>query len=232
MSTANHRFFTMVSLAACALIVAGFGSTYGGRVLSGASVPTVIHLHAAVFGTWIAVFIAQSLLVAVGRVAVHRRLGVAGAFLAVLMLVLGVAAAVSAGRQGHRGIPGGEFPTPAGFVLFSVLAVLSFFALTAMALWFRSDPQVHKRLMLLALVGPLLPPGLTRVPWLRSHLEVTSAVWLLFVIAGPCFDLVTRRTIHKAWWWGAPCVAVTFPPLSTWLAATRPGLALSELLLG
>lgn len=222
----------MVSLAACALIVTGFGSTYGSRLLAGASVPTVIHLHAAVFGAWIALFVAQALLVASARVTVHRRLGLVGAPLTVLMVVLGVAAAISAGRQGHRGIPGGEFPSPAGFVFFSLLAVLSFFTLTGIALWFRSDPQVHKRLMLLALVGPLLPPGLTRVPWLSGHLDVASGVWLLFVIAGPCFDLVTRRTLHWAWWWGAPCVAVTFPPLSTWLAATEPGLALAERLLG
>ena len=71
MSTANHRFFTMVSLAACALIVTGFASTYGSRVLAGASVPTVIHVHAAAFGVWIVVFIVQLLLVVVGCVAVH-----------------------------------------------------------------------------------------------------------------------------------------------------------------
>lgn len=46
--------------------------------LSGGPVTLLVHLHAALFSTWVLLFIAQTTLVAQGRIAVHWRLGVAG----------------------------------------------------------------------------------------------------------------------------------------------------------
>jgi hypothetical protein len=217
----DHRFFTVMSLVVSAVIVVGFGATYGARLRAGpGAVPTVIHLHAAAFTAWLALFVAQAVLAARGRLCAHRRLGFAGLLLAVVMLVLGVAAALSAGRLGHRGLEGAEFRTPAGFTLFSLLAVLAFFTLALAALWLRDSPQAHKRLMLLALTGALLPPGLSRVPGLSSRVEWLAALSVAFLLAGPLYDLLTRRRLHPAYLWGAPPIVLTLPPLVARLAET------------
>lgn len=229
----EHRFFTVMSIAVSGVILAGFTSSYGARLRADPhAVPTVIHVHAAVFFAWLLVFVAQTLLAARGKLSAHRRLGAAGAVLAAVMLLVGAAAAISAARAGHRGLVGAEFPTPEGFMLFSFAAVLAFFTLTAAALWLRASPQAHKRLMLLALSGALLPPGLSRLPWVNSHLDAGTALWSLFVLAGPVFDLVTLRRVHPAWLWGAIPLATTFPPLSAWLAQTHVGLAIAQLFVG
>lgn len=52
------------------------------------TLPPIIHLHAAVFTSWLVVLVIQTTLVLRGRTAVHRRLGVAGVVLAALMLVV------------------------------------------------------------------------------------------------------------------------------------------------
>src|SRR4051812_7090638 len=82
----DHRFFSVMSIVAAVTILAGFSSTYVPKVLTGAQgVPIIIHVHAAVFTTWLIVFVLQTTLVLRGRIAVHRRLGIASVVLAALM---------------------------------------------------------------------------------------------------------------------------------------------------
>ncbi|MBL8913611.1 MAG: hypothetical protein JNM17_23120 [Archangium sp.] len=228
----DHRFFTVMSLVASVIIVAGFGGTYGARLAAGHTVPVVIHLHALAFSAWLVLFVTQAVLAARGRLALHRRLGWLATALAGTMLVLGVAAAVSAGRHGHRGLAGAEFESAGAFTLFSVLAVLAFFTLTAAALWFRAYPQAHKRLMLMSLLGALLPPGLSRLLSLMQCLEWLGGVATLFLLVGPAWDLATRQRIHVAYVWAAFPIAATFPPFVSWLAQTRWWLGVASEVLG
>ncbi len=55
-------------------------------------------MHGAVFTAWLALFIAQTQLVAARRLDLHMRLGVAGIALAVLTVAAGLAAAFVAPR--------------------------------------------------------------------------------------------------------------------------------------
>ncbi len=72
-----------MSIVLCLTVFIGFGSTYylrffdGGptATLSGGPFTTLVHVHAALFSTWVLGFIVQMGLVARRRVAVHRRLG-------------------------------------------------------------------------------------------------------------------------------------------------------------
>jgi hypothetical protein len=59
------------------LAVIGFGPAYSGS-LSAGTLPPFLHVHAAVFLSWIVLLILQASLVARGRVATHRRLGALG----------------------------------------------------------------------------------------------------------------------------------------------------------
>ena len=50
----------------------------------------IVRVHAVIFSLWIVLLIVQTSLTTAGRVRVHRRLGIAGFILALLMLVVGV----------------------------------------------------------------------------------------------------------------------------------------------
>jgi ABC-type nitrate/sulfonate/bicarbonate transport system substrate-binding protein len=61
-------------------------------------VPLVI-VHGLVFSSWIVLLVAQTSLVAGGRLDLHRRLGLAGMAIAALMIVIGPMTAVAAARR-------------------------------------------------------------------------------------------------------------------------------------
>ncbi len=70
---ADRRFYAAVSVVASAVIVTGFASTYGPKVVTGSRpVPTIVHIHAGVFACWLVLFVAQTLLVLRGRIRASR----------------------------------------------------------------------------------------------------------------------------------------------------------------
>jgi hypothetical protein len=218
---ADRRFYATMSVVAAAVIVTGFATTYGPKVLSGtAPVPAVIHLHAALFSCWLVLFIAQTLLVVRGHVQAHMRLGTAGMLLAGLMLATGLAAAVHSARAGHRGIPGVEFPTPEGFLLLNVASICCFTALVAAGWWWRARPQAHQRLMLAATMAGLMPPGISRLPGVAGHDAAIAGLAIAFLLVGPAWDLATRRRVHPAW--SALLLAILIvPPVVLRLSGTE-----------
>ena len=193
------RFYAWVALALCGFVVIGFARTYYLRSLS--SLPPLgglLHLHGVVFTAWLAVFIAQTRLVAAGRVDLHRRLGLASIALAVLVIVLGVATAVDAGirtpirRSGLTGAQGTLVP---------LTSIALFTVFVSAALWFRRRAALHKRLMVLASII-IVAPALARISrWPifggedSPFIRVVLLALLLAVIA---HDLVRERRVHKA----------------------------------
>jgi hypothetical protein len=72
----TKRVFVPLALLAVVIAAIGFWPTYFGPLLKGTlHTQLVIHVHAAVFVTWLGLFIAQAALAATGRVALHMRLG-------------------------------------------------------------------------------------------------------------------------------------------------------------
>jgi hypothetical protein len=229
---ADRRFYSTMSVVAVLVIVAGFASTYGPKVLSGsAQVPPVIHLHAALFACWLALFVTQTVLVVRGHIQVHVRLGAAGVALAGLMLASGLTAAIDSARAGHKGIPGVEFPTREGFLLLNVTSVCVFSALVAAGWWWRRRPQAHKRLMLAATVAGLMPPGISRLPGVAGHDGAIAGIAVAFLLVGPVYDLATRRRIHPAW--AALLLAIPIvPPVVLQLSGTEAWRAVAAWLMG
>lgn len=229
---ADHRFYATMSVVAVAVIGAGFANTYAPKVITGAPpVPAMVHAHAAVFASWLAVFVAQTVLVMRGRVASHMRLGVLGLALAGLMLAVGVATAVTAARLGHRGIPGVEFPTRQGFLLLNVASVVVFTSLVAAGWRYRRRPQTHKRLMLAATVAGLMPPGISRLPFVSGHAALIAALVIAFLLVGPAYDLVTRRRIHPAYA-GLLLAILIVPPVVLAISSTGAWLSLAAWMTG
>ncbi len=217
---ADHRFYSAMAIVSSLTIVAGFFNTYGPKVMTGEpALPSIIHVHALVFTSWLIVFVAQTTLVLGGRTDIHRRLGAASMVLAAAMLVVGVSTSITAARLGHRGIPGVEFSDVEGFLFLNIAAISVFAVLIAAAWYFRRNAPVHKRLMLMSVTGALIGPGVSRLPFFSGKTPAIGMLVLAFLFAGPIYDLVTRRRIHPAYIWAVLLSFLTVPPVVAQLSA-------------
>src|SRR5882672_9825593 len=143
------------------IVLAGFARTYylkgffGNPPLPG----RLVQVHGLVMTSWVVLFIAQVSLVARRRIRTHQRLGVLGAVLAGVIVVVGVATAIAAAARGAS--PG---PPALQFLVIPLGDMLVFAILVGGCLYVRrSRLDIHKRLMLLAAVN-LLPAAIVRIP--------------------------------------------------------------------
>jgi hypothetical protein len=173
-------------------VYAGFARTYFLAGLFRAPLPNwLIHLHGAVFTLWIVFFASQIGLVTSRRVGLHRRVGLLGFGLAVLMIVLGVLAA-SDRLARHVGEPDKSTAEDIrAFYAVPMGDMLMFATFVALGYHHRCDPAAHKRLMLFATFA-LLDAAFDR--W--SVFDPYS----LPVVDLICFAPLVLLTIAYDWW--------------------------------
>ena len=166
--------------------------------------PLAVHLHAAVMASWVALLAVQATLALTGRMDLHRRWGLAS--LVVAPLVLTVLIAVTIVRQNDAfGTPGGPIVNNILFLQIRSIVLFPTFFIWAL-LTRRTDPQMHKRMMLLATMM-LLDAAIARMTWLPfntfplSYLAV-HVYLLLLLVPALLYDLIRQRRIHRAWVWG------------------------------
>jgi hypothetical protein len=195
----DRQFYTGMAIAAAVVVFVGFAPTYFLRA-SPTPLPTYLQVHGFFFTTWIALFIAQTSLVAARRTAVHRRLGWATAALAVVMVALGTTAGIWSMR---RQVDAGFAQQAQAFLTTPLFSMVAFAMLVGAAIRFRRDPQMHKRLMLLATIS-ILDAAVARLPF--EYLRASSWNYLpttdVFLAAAILYDVVSRRTVHQAYIWG------------------------------
>jgi hypothetical protein len=97
-------------MAICALVVAGFWPSYFSKLFSAQSQPLTVLVHGALMTAWVALFIVQVSLVTMGRVDLHRRLGVLGFALLALILIVAVPTTIVATKLGGHHMPGPALP--------------------------------------------------------------------------------------------------------------------------
>ena len=212
--------------------MSGFANSYAPKVWRGdATLLPIVHLHAALFTMWLVVFVLQNMLVLAGRTDVHRRLGPWAVGLAGPMLIVGTLTAGAVTRRGDRGIPGVEFADPGGFLLLNVAAVTIFFVLAIAGWYWRRNSQVHKRLMLMAVTGALVGPGASRLPFASGRPGVIAPIVIGFMLAGPAYDLVTRRRVHPVYLWSLALAVLGLPPVVALFAATPAWHAIADRML-
>jgi len=188
-------------------VLVGFARTYYLKPFRGAPpLPLLIHLHAAIFTTWLLLFLTQTTLVASGRVNIHRRLGVAGAALAAAMVVFGFLTAIAGARHGLTIGP----LDPLGSLIVPVVDIGRFAVLVSAGLLCRRDAEWHRRLMLLAMVA-LTDPAIGRFPLVGSSIGFEMALMTLFVLAGPVNDWLVRGRVHPAYIWGGLLIMAGLP---------------------
>jgi hypothetical protein len=199
---ANDRaFYTGIAVAVALTVLVGFSRTYFLRpYFQTESLDAAFHVHGLVFSAWIALFVAQTSLVAAGRTAVHRKLGWAGACLAALMVVVALNAAV---HGAHRDIAAGYATESLRFFATPVLAMAMFASLVALAVAARGRPETHKRLMLLATLS-LLDAAVARlpIPGIGDAPFAQYAIADAFIAAAMVYDFVSRRSVSPVYVWG------------------------------
>ena len=217
----DRRFFIGMALAAFTVVLLGFGSSYyfwpltkathfpAGQPIS-RSVPAIVHLHAALFSGWIVLFVAQVGLVAAGRVATHRRLGLAGAAALPLLLVTGLATAIRGAQDGWNPARG-AYPDALAFMFVGIADLAVFGTLAAAGLALRRRPGLHKRLLLLATIGGLMWPAITRLPVVAGRFPLMFGLLAALVLAPAARDLWTAA--RERWLTLAVALAIlaTFP---------------------
>lgn len=214
--SAARRFYLVMSLLMAAVIVGGFSSTVPGDFMARPALPLLLHVHGAVFTLWVILLVVQPALVARGSVALHRKVGWAGAVLAAAMLVMGIAATLYSVR--YHFVP--SFFPPRIFLVMNIIGILVFAGLVAGGIVLRRRAEWHRRLMLCATVS-ILGPGLGRLLPMDAFGAAAPLVMFgaiaLFALAGPVMDLVTRRRIHPAYYWGVTAILLSMaiiPPIA------------------
>ena len=222
----RHRverwFYINVALFMILLNVIGFAPALlepSGRKVALPLTPLVA-AHGIVSIAFLLLFLAQTTLVATGRRDIHRRLGIAGGLLALAFVVLGCLTVIENARRGFDLSGDLSFfpPPPPGVSLESAImsplpGPLAFGILVGAALYWRHRPDVHKRLMLLAVISLIGTPIVHIVghwpalqPWLFIIGIVSSAAALS---VSAVYDWAVRRRIHPVSIW-VPLVVFVF----------------------
>jgi hypothetical protein len=196
---AERGFFIGMALAMILTVLVGFAPSYYLMRPDAAPLTPLLHVHAAAATTWMLLFLVQTGLIATHRVAVHRRLGMAGAAVATAMTIF--TAAVSIVSRGF---------TPK--LTFAAGAVLMFGIYVTAGFLMRRQSEAHKRLMLLATIA-LLPPAIARIdlPFMPHGSFGPNFVGLFFLLPAFAYDLTTRGRVHPALLWGGLFMVAMLP---------------------
>ena len=199
----------------------------------------VVHVHAFVMGAWILLLLAQTSLVASDNRALHRKLGMVGMVLMPAMVITGFVLVPSIYRViwslDPAVVPAEviavQKETFTNISLAQIRIGILFPVFVALALSMRkSDPENHKRLMILATVMPI-PAALDRILWLPNTMPdspiAPDLYTLLLILPMFAYDILRNKKIPKAYkyWfagWFPTSIIINVMWSSPWWLATAP----------
>ena len=217
----RNRFFVWIALTMLVAVALGFGPSFYLRPFSERpALPLHVVLHGVVLTTWYLLLLAQVLLVDRGRTDLHRKLGVAGVLLA--------AAVFATGIQVHLALPGRVPPEQLAqvvdFTIMGMGGLLAFPVLITLAVAWRRQPAVHKRLVFWAFVltiGPAFAPSRPLGAFLDGLVAPALPFFpsdLLWFGALLAYDWRTLRRIHPVTWIGFLTLSIYLIFGLAWLA--------------
>jgi hypothetical protein len=161
-------FFFWMTVAMSFFVFGGFGMTYLVPMTRGTfpPAPPIVHLHGAIFFSWMLLLVVQAGLVGAGNVRLHRSLGTFGIAHAAVMIYTGILLQLIASG---RGLGSGNPPGTDGLYL-GIAAFIGFILMFTLAMRTTRRPDVHKRMMLFAML-PVLPPGVNRFWYVSLGLD-------------------------------------------------------------
>ena len=200
----SRYFYFSMSLVMAGLVVWGFSHTVDQNLLHAKPArPMLLWMHGAAFSTWMVFFIAQSALVRVRKVSIHRTLGWFGAALAALMVGLGFTVTVFMTRFDAIVLHQKDV---ASFIGVGFWDMAAFGTLIALAILWRTKPDYHRRLIFIA-TCELMDAGIGRFDFWFNHSIFYVGVDLL-IVAGMMRDLVVDGRIHKVYLYALPVMMV------------------------
>ena len=191
--------------------------------------PPVLHVHAALMGSWLLLLLTQTTMMARGKRSFHMQLGVAGMILAPAMVATGFVLVPTMVQYNWALIP----VTPSdllpwgvertqkflsSLVAAQISAGVLFAVFVAWAMLVRrTDSGMHKRLLILATAIPL-PAAIDRIAWLPTSYPESPLSPLgspiLWIMPMFLWDLARLRRVHRAYvaWFAIylPCAAVVY----------------------
>jgi hypothetical protein len=205
---AERPLYSAAALVAALVVLAGFAPSYYLKSVFGAAdLSTLKHVHGVVMTSWFVLFFVQARLAATGRIAIHRQLGLAGIFLAVLVVAIGTTLGIAAAKAGVTPVPG---VSPLAFLVLPIGEMVAFAVLFTAAISLRKRTDYHKRLMLLASLA-MLAPAFARLPTQALGLSgppVFFAMTDLTIIGCIAYDTVRNRRLHPAFAGGLAFIVV------------------------
>jgi hypothetical protein len=205
----DDRFFSGMLIFIFGTVFLGFAHSYFLAGLIHTTQPSpIIHIHAVVFSAWVLLLIAQTTMVSIGKIGWHMKLGILGAGLACLVVILGVMAIADSTRR-HFTPPGLD----AGTFLAVDLAEMAIFGLLiSWGLRVRRDGPAHKRLVMLATsVMMFAPVGRWPFAFITSFPLSIPLIVSAFPASIILFDLLTLRRVHRVTVCGFFLIFFMFP---------------------
>jgi hypothetical protein len=176
--------------------------------------PAALHVHAVLMGSFLLLLLAQTVMMATGRSALHKRIGILGIVLAFALVCAGVVLAPVMYYQTWDGLQSAPAAARAdlqqllsikeNILLLQMSAGILFAVFITMALWARSSNSgFHKRMIFLATAIPLAA-AIDRMWWLPNTFPGSPSgtdFYILLAVA-PLFawDVIRNRRVHEAYW--------------------------------
>jgi hypothetical protein len=176
----------------------------------------LLWFHGAAFTAWIGLYIAQSALVRLHRVSVHRALGWFGAALAASMVISGFLVSVVMMRFDITVL---HLKTVAPFLSILWCYMIVFGACMALAIYVRKRPEYHRRLVFIASCQ-LMQAAFVRLHYIGIHDLFFPALDVL-ILAGILRDLLVDGRVNRVYRFGFPAVIV-LQALATCLQLANP----------
>ena len=227
----QNWFYSAMWLAAVVVVIAGFGRSFYAIANGTSESSVIVHIHTAVFGAWLVFFIVQVWFIASRNVRLHMTLGFFGIALAALMVIVGTATAISGARRGFTLNP--QLDSFA-YMAFPLGNLLAFAVFVALAYRYRRLPEVHRRLMLLATVGPLMTAPLAhffaQLPDRFNPRPPIYFLMLFIILLFSCavYDRFTLGRFNKVSLWGAVAMFVWGNTLAALIAPSVPWHRIAE----
>ena len=222
-SDGRSPFFVAMAALLLVFLAVGFARTFFLRSYFGTvdpasgtpSLPWHVYLHGSVMTAWFVVLFAQTSLVAARRTDLHRVLGVAGAVLAALIVVVDLWTV-------FKGVPrnvlaGATYEERRINVFGNLATLLPFAVCVATGVARRREPDVHKRFMLVASIA-VIGQATQRIGFLIgfNQLALLTLVGLASTLV--VHDLWSRRRVH---WATASALGVLFASVVVFMIVAR-----------
>lgn len=193
----DRIFFPSMCILILVTVWLGFSKTYYAAGMVRAKLPSpIIHVHAVLFTLWLLTLIVQTGLVSAKKLQLHRKLGLWGFGLTVLMVVIGFVAGTDSLRRNFA--PPGSGLDPKIFYAVPVVGILVFGMLIGWAYLNRSRPVEHKRLIMFATLM-LLEAAVGRFPYTIAPMGPLTQNLIFVGLATPmiAYDLFLLRKVHR-----------------------------------